>query len=83
MIKYVERILKKIGWVPPFDHNDVLNAEIEDTERHYSGVIERLHQSFYRRLRTNADLRSSIQIAKRRTTSFSDFEGRIRGTKND
>ena len=79
MIRLAERLLKKLGWIDPFDEDDMLNAQIEDTARDYRGLIEKLHQSFYRRLQTNQELKRTIQIAKNRTNSFADFEGRIRG----
>lgn len=83
MIQRVERFLRRIGVLPPFDKDDVLNASIDDKQRDTRLVIEKLEGSMARRHETNAHLRESIKIAKRRTNSFADFERLARGHRED
>jgi hypothetical protein len=74
MIGFVERALQRIGLLPKFDKDDVLNATIEDKVREHESVVDRLHHTMNKRLETNALLRKSIAIAKQRTNSFEAFE---------
>lgn len=83
MIEYIERLLRRIGVLPPFDKDDVLNALIDDKKRDTRIVMEKLEGSFARRHETNAYLRESIKIAKHRTNSFADFERLARGHRED
>lgn len=79
MIQSIERFLQRIGILPPFDENDVLNASIEDKARDNEKVVERLKTSLSRRHEANFRLRTALNIAKRRTTSFEEFERMISG----
>lgn len=83
MIQQIENLLRKWGFLPPFDKDDVLNATIENKVRDNEKVIERLQTMRSRRLEINGRLRESIKIAKRRTNSFELFERYIAGTKDD
>lgn len=83
MIQQLESLLRRWGILPPFERDDVLNAEIEDALRDNEKVVERLHHSFSRRFEINDRLRESIKIAKRRTNSFEQFERYIVGRRDD
>lgn len=74
MIQHIENLLRRWGWIPPFDADDVLNAQLEDKARDNEKVVARLRKTLTQRLEVNEHLRKSIQIAKRRTNSFEEFE---------
>lgn len=79
MIQYFENLLRRWGVLPPFDRNDVLNADIEDKSRDTEKVIGRIRSSLGKRHEANARLRHSLLIARRRTNSFEQFEALISG----
>lgn len=74
MIQFARRVMQHLGLLARFSDDDVINASIEDKAREHHSVVEQLHETFYKRLRSNEALRRSIQIAKRRTNGFADFE---------
>jgi hypothetical protein len=83
MIQLVEQLLRKWGLVRPYSDDDLINASIEDKARDNEKIIERLQGALYRRIATNATLRESIKIAKRRTNSFEAFERHMLGRHDD
>lgn len=82
MIQLFERLLQRWGLIPHFSRDDVLNASIEDKARDTEIIVRRLEVANTKRLEANAKLRRSIQIAKRRTNSFEEFERHLVG-RND
>lgn len=74
MIDHIERALRRLGLLPKFDEDDMINASIEDKIRDHDSVVDRVHHAMSRRLQSNEALRQSIRIAKRQTNSFADFE---------
>jgi hypothetical protein len=82
MIQIVERLLKRLGLVRPFTDDEVINAEIEDKAREHETLIGRLDLAFMRRSVSNAHLRESLRIAKRRTNSFAEFEKHFVGRED-
>lgn len=83
MIQLFERLLKRLGWVAPFDKDDVLNASIEDKQRDTEKVIGRLQYALTKRFASNAHLRETIKLAKHRTNSFEAFERHMVGRRDD
>lgn len=83
MIQQIENLFRRWGWLPPFDEDDVINAQIEDKVRDNEKVIERLQASLSKRFEINDRLRQSIQVAKKRTNSFEQFEQLIAGRTDD
>ena len=79
MIQQIETLLRRWGFIAPFDKDDVLNAETENVARHNEQVIGRLRTSLAKRFEINDKLRHSILIARRRTNSFAEFEQLISG----
>lgn len=73
-MSFLNRVLKKLHIVEAFDENDVINAQIEDKERHHHSLVDRLADTLIRRTQLNDELRESIKIAREATTSFADFE---------
>lgn len=87
MTSLLKRVLQTLHMMPPpFDENDVMNAEMEDKERVHSSLVRDLTRVLTRREALNDHLRESIKIAREQTNSFADFErltGRRREQGND
>jgi hypothetical protein len=74
VIERIERVLRRIGVLPKFEKDDVINATIDHAARDHENIVDKLHNAMTRRMETNEALRRSIQIAKQRTNSFEAFE---------
>lgn len=83
MIQLIERLLQRLGLIDPFDKDDVINATIDNAARDSDKAIEGIRATLEKRFATNHKLRESIQIAKRRTNSFEQFERQITRGRND
>jgi hypothetical protein len=70
----LERIMRRFTWIPKTQRDETINESIEANADEHSRLVGALHLALKRRLETNGALRESIRIAKRRTTSFADFE---------
>lgn len=74
-MSYLRRVLQALHIVrQPFDEDDMINASIEDKERHHRSLVGQLASTLMRRESLNDELRASIKIAREQTTSFADFE---------
>jgi hypothetical protein len=75
MTTLLNRVLRKLHILSqPFDEDDMINASIEDKERHHRSLVGQLASTLIRRESLNDELRESIKIAREQTNSFADFE---------
>jgi len=74
---WMDKILKKLGFMPKFTEDDIINASTEDAARVHETAVSRLHEATQRRMKGNDALRQSLIIAKIRTNSFEDFERQV------
>jgi ornithine carbamoyltransferase len=78
----LETVLKKIGVVPSFTQDDILNAENEESLREHAIVVHAVTDAIRRRVANNEVLRRAIEQAKERTADIGEFERKIRGEFN-
>lgn len=72
-----EQVLQRLGILPAFTEDDILNAENDDDLRTHSLVVSKVTAAIERRVHSNQALRRAIDVAKIKTNSFADFERRI------
>jgi len=76
-MKWINAVLNKLGVSSTFTDDDVINASTEDAARDHGSAVSRLHEATQKRVQGNEALRHSIDVAKKRTNSFADFERHI------
>lgn len=74
----IAAFLKRIGILPAFTVDDVLNASTEDALRTHERAVEAMSEVTQKRVEGNEALRRSLRLATRRTNSFAEFERRFK-----
>jgi translation initiation factor 2B subunit (eIF-2B alpha/beta/delta family) len=75
MTNILRRVLRALHLAPQrFDEDDMINAQIEDKQRDYTNLVNKLGETLTKRRELNTSLRESIRIARESTKSFEDFE---------
>jgi hypothetical protein len=77
-MKWIDRVLVQLGFLPKFSEDDRINASTEDAARTHETAVSKLHEAAQDRKQSNEALRQSIHVAKKRTNSFADFELQVR-----
>lgn len=78
-MNWLDSVLKRMGIVPDFTQDDILNAENEESLRVHSIAVHEVTDAIRRRVENNRILRQAIENAKERTGDIRDFEQKIRG----
>ena len=78
MIGWIERLLKRWGFLPAFDEDEMLNAQADNKLHDFEVVAQEVREETNKRRSTNEHLRHILTDAKARTNSFADMEELVR-----
>ena len=81
-MRWFVEMLRRLGILPRYSSNEVLNASIEDTARDHELLVSKVAEASQRREVANKHLRQSIDKALMQTTALGQFEQRIRKRRN-
>lgn len=77
-MKWLMGVLRRLGLLPHFTVDEVINAEIENTLREYNKVVEDVKRVSQRRRTGNAKLRQALVEARIRSAPLAQFEHAIK-----
>jgi hypothetical protein len=77
-MSWLAKTLRRIGVLPPFTEDDILNAENENALRNVKTAKSAVDEQYSRQHLSADHLKNVLRDARSRVNSFAEFERKIR-----